>query len=95
MSSGLIDTYFDVWILTTERLINIEQKGFFSRETSVLPYGRIEDISALFDGAVQARLNFGDVIIRDESAEIFLFREVADPFALRDTLLRLAKNARV
>ena len=27
-----IDYYFDVWIVTNERIVNIEQKGLFSRK---------------------------------------------------------------
>ena len=39
-----IDYYFDVWIITNKRVVNVEQKGLFNREVSELELERIQDI---------------------------------------------------
>jgi len=56
-----IDFYFDVWIITNERIVNIEQKALFIRTTSELKFDKIQDISINIVGLIQTVLNFGDV----------------------------------
>src|SRR3989339_283167 len=40
-----IDYYFDVWIVTDQRIVNIEQKGLFARVVSELELENIQDIT--------------------------------------------------
>jgi uncharacterized membrane protein YdbT with pleckstrin-like domain len=40
-----IDYYFDIWIITSERIINIEQKGMFTRKVSELRFQKIQDVT--------------------------------------------------
>lgn len=89
-----IDYYFDVWIVTNERIVNIEQKGLFTRRISELRFSRIQDITATVDGLVPTMLNFGDVTVQTAAEEErFLFRQVADPFAVKDRVMTLSRQA--
>ena len=38
-----VDYYLDIWIITTERIINVEQKGLFVRNVSELRHVRVQD----------------------------------------------------
>lgn len=89
-----IDYYFDVWIVTNERIVNIEQKGLFNRHISELRFSRVQDVTSSVGGLIPTMLNFGDVYVQTASEEDhFTFRQVGDPFAVKDEVMRLARQA--
>jgi len=88
-----IDYYFDVWIVTNRRIINVEQKGLFSREVSELKLEKIQDISTEVLGVIPTFLNYGDVYIQTAAEqERFLFRRVPDPYRIKDVIMGLQKR---
>lgn len=88
-----VDYYFDVWIVTTRRIINVEQKGLFSREVSELKLEKIQDISTEVLGVIPTFLNYGDVYIQTAAEqERFLFRRVPDPYRIKDIIMGLQKR---
>lgn len=88
-----IDYYFDVWIVTSRRVINVEQKGLFSREVSELKLEKIQDISTEVMGVIPTFLNYGDVYIQTAAEqERFLFRRVPDPYRIKDIIMGLQKR---
>ncbi len=91
-----IDYYYDVWIITDERILNIEQKGLFIRTISEVHYSRIQDISTSVNGIIPTVLNFGDLLLQTASEnERISFRQVGDPNGLKDEIMRLAKRDRL
>lgn len=56
--------YLSVQIVTTERVIDIDQKGLFNREENTMPLTNIEDISFKMAGFWGTIFNFGNVIIQ-------------------------------
>lgn len=90
-----IDYYFDVWIITNERVINIEQKGLFVRSVSELKFSRIQDVTSEVRGMIPTILNFGDVKVQTASEEdFFLFRQVPDPYHVKDVLMERLRTER-
>ncbi len=88
-----IDYYFDVWIVTNERIINIEQKGLFVRIVSELQFSRIQDVTTSVNGLIPTILNFGDVTIQTAAEEEqFLFRQVPDPYRVKDLLMKRVRD---
>jgi hypothetical protein len=88
-----IDYYFDVWIITDKRVVNIEQKALFSRVVSELEHIRIQDITTEVSGLIPTFLNFGDVYIQTAAEkERFIFRQVPDPYRIKDLLMNLQKK---
>ena len=89
-----IDYYFDVWIITNERIVNIEQKGLFVRHISELNFLNVQDVTATVEGLLPTVLNYGDVSVQTAGAENrFLFRQVSDPYQIKDLVMKLAQNA--
>jgi len=89
-----IDYYFDVWIITSERIVNIEQKGLFTRHISELRFARVQDVKSTVSGLIPTMLNFGDVTVQTASEEDhFVFRQIGDPFGIKDEVMRLARTA--
>jgi uncharacterized membrane protein YdbT with pleckstrin-like domain len=88
-----IDYYFDVWIVTTERIVNIEQKGLFVRRISELNFARVQDVSAEVNGFIPTIMDYGDVTVQTAGEEEnFIFRQVSDPYAIKDLIMKLSRN---
>lgn len=88
-----IDYYFDVWIVTNERIVNIEQKGLFSRGVSELELENIQDITVEVKGIIPTFLNYGNLYVQTAAEkERFVFRNVPDPYAIKDLVMNLQKS---
>lgn len=87
--SNFIDYYLDVWVVTNQRVINIEQQGLFARVVSEKDLGRMQDITSDVRGFLGTILNYGDVYIQTAAEqERFIFKQV--PFA--DEVARRISN---
>ncbi len=85
-----IDYYFDVWIITDARIVNIEQKALFVRSVSELKFAKIQDIHTEVTGLIPTILNYGDVYIQTAGTkERFLFRKVPDPYKLKGMIMNM------
>jgi hypothetical protein len=93
---SFIDYYLDVWIITSERIIAIEQKGFFSRTISEQRLYRIQDVTSDLKGILPTILNYGNVHVQT-AAEIerFIFSQVPDPEGVRSIIIKLAEHSRM
>jgi uncharacterized membrane protein YdbT with pleckstrin-like domain len=94
------DYYFDVWIITNERVIDLEQKGFFNRQMSTLRIERIQDITVSIEGIVATFLKFGDIHVHsashdghDSHSEAFIIKQARNPFLVKEKLLELSRTA--
>ena len=79
--NSFIDYYLDVWIVTNQRIINIEQRGMFNREIAEHDLDRIQDVTGIQKGFFQTLFSYGDVHVQT-AGEIqrFIFRQVDNPF---------------
>lgn len=88
-----IDYYFDVWIVTNERIVNIEQKGLFSREVSELELENIQDITVDVLGVIPTFLNYGELYVQTAAEkERFVFHNVPNPYVIKDRIMNLQKS---
>ena len=76
----LTDYWLDVWIVTTERIINTEQHGLFNRTVSEVNLGQIQDITSEQHGFLETFITFGDVFIQTAAErERFQFKNIDNP----------------
>lgn len=89
-----VDYYFDIWIITTERIINIEQKGMFTRSVSELRFSKIQDITTEVIGFIPTIVNYGDVKVQTAGEQNeFIFRTVSDPYRVKNIIMELQRKA--
>ncbi len=89
------DYYLDIWIVTTERIINIEQKGLFERTASELDLVSVQDATAEIKGFLETIFDFGDVLIETAGEQQrFHFQSVDDPEKIKETVMRLTLEAK-
>lgn len=89
-------TYFvtfhlDLWIVTNDRLLDMEQKSLFNRIISELDLFQIQDATSEVKGIFGSIFNYGNLILQTAgTVERFVFRSVANPSKLREIILNLA-----
>ena len=87
------DHWLDAWIITNERMIDIEQKGFFNREVSSFPLEKIQDVTYTVAGIVPMWLHFGDVRIQTASITNDLIMEkVPFPDVVKENLMKILSD---
>lgn len=88
-----IDYYFDAWIVTDERIVDIEQRGLFARGISELQLENIQDITVEVSGVIPTFLNYGNLYVQTAAEKArFTFRNVPDPYALKNLVMNLQKS---
>jgi len=87
---GWIDYYFDVVIVTDRRIIDIHQRGLFSREIDELDILHVEDVSARTKGILPTIFRYGNVYVQTAgAARNFLFESVPYPQKMCRQILAL------
>ena len=85
-----IEYYLDVGVLTSERLVVVEQVGLFSRKVIELPLIRVQDVSAHMHGYLQTLLRYGTVTVESASdMPNFILKNVPQPYTVANTILLL------
>ena len=88
-----IDYYLDLWIITNERVIDIEQKGLFDRTVSELELENIQDATSNVKGFLGTIFHYGDLVVATASStSTIIFRQIHNPDFIRQELIRLAEN---
>lgn len=88
---SFIDFYLDVWIVTNDRIVDIEQFGLFSRTISELDLFRIQDVTTDTSGFFATIFKYGDVTVKTASTNMSLiFKSIPNPNKIRMELLDLA-----
>ncbi len=83
--------YLDVWIITTERMIDIEQFGLFSRSISELELFQIQDVTTDIHGMIPTFFNYGNVSVKTASSNASIIaKQVHRPNKIRESLVHLA-----
>ncbi len=84
------DYYLDTWIVTTERIVNIEQRGLFSRVIATLHLNQVQDVTSETHGFLATILSYGDVHIQTAGTkERFMFKRINDPDDVKFQIMRL------
>jgi hypothetical protein len=74
------DFYFDLYIATDRRVVDIDQNKFFNRTVAELLYEDIQDVEARVNGFLPTIFDYGDVIIQTAGARPnFMFSQVGNP----------------
>ena len=61
---NLFNWYNDLYVLTNQRLIDVDQSGLFTRTTSETQLDQIQEIKVEVKGFLESLLGFGKVIIQ-------------------------------
>lgn len=89
-----IDYYFDTWVVTDQRIVNIEQIGLFRREVSELEHSKIQDVTSEIRGIIPTLFKYGYIYIQTAGEkERFVFKQIPRPVKVRNIIMQLQKRA--
>lgn len=89
--SYFIDFYLDIFFVTNDRLVDMNQSNLFARTVSEVDLYRIQDITSEVKGFAQQFFNYGTISIQTAGTEPkFVISNVPNPHVLRQKLLDLA-----
>ncbi|MBU0597020.1 PH domain-containing protein [Patescibacteria group bacterium] len=90
-----VEYYLDMWIVTNDRIVDIEQLGLFARSVSELDLFRIQDVTTDVHGFFSTIFHYGDVTVKTASSNVgIVFRNVPNPNKVREDLIRLSHEDR-
>lgn len=89
------DFYFDQYIVTDRRIVDISQQRLFSRSVAELPLEDVEDVNAKTSGYFGTIFDFGDVEIQTAGSKPnFNFSKILHPTQVAAMVIDLSSQAR-
>ncbi len=87
---GVFTRYFlNAWVLTNERIVDIKQRAYFSREVSSLFLSRVQDVTTNVVGVLPSLLGIGDIKVQTAAEEVdFVMHGIPRPEVMRDVILK-------
>lgn len=85
-----MEYYLDMWIITTTRIIDIEQRGLFSREVSEIPLSSVEDVTIDVEGVIETFLKFGTLRVQTAGKGEFSIKYAPRLYEAKDAILKYA-----
>ena len=87
------DYYLDTWVITNDRIINIEQKGLFNRVASELHLAAVQDVTSEVYGMVGTFFDFGDVYVQTAAEhERFEFKSIDHPEKVKEIINKMVEE---
>ncbi len=93
--TNFITWYFNVYIVTNERIVDIDFVNILYREVSSTRLNLIQDVTVKTGGVVRAFFDYGDVFIQTAGTEVnFDFHAVPKPQEVSREIEKLMRKAR-
>ncbi|MBN1258780.1 PH domain-containing protein [Candidatus Peregrinibacteria bacterium] len=89
-----LDEQFDIFIITSERLIDITQVSLFRRTVAATPLEQIQDTTVDIHGVIPTLFNYGDIKVKTAAgtASDFFIDRVSDPNIAAKNILAWARE---
>ena len=84
--------YFSLYIVTTERIRQINQKGFFKKSVVDLNLDKIQSISVHIPGVIAGLFNYGTILIQTGVGDLVI-STVPHPSKIHNKLQNLTQEA--
>jgi len=80
--------YLNVWIVTSERIIDVHQRGLFSRELLTAELERVQDVTVDTEGLFQTLFDYGALTIHTAGeGSNFIITAAAHPSIAREKIM--------
>lgn len=84
--------FFDIWVVTNERIIDIDQEGAFSKKIGELELHKVQDVLAESHGVMATVFGYGRILVQTAGAKTeFAFDGIPRPYDVAKRILELAK----
>ncbi|MDE1919399.1 MAG: PH domain-containing protein [Patescibacteria group bacterium] len=87
--SAFTKYFLSAWVLTNKRIVDIKQRGYFSREVSSLLLSRVQDVTTNVTGVLASLVDIGTINVQSAGAvDEFHMRGIPRPEQMRDLILK-------
>ncbi len=86
------DYYLDMWVITDERIIDIEQRGLFRREVSEFMIDKVQDITVETPNFTATILKYGNIIIQTAGERSFEIKQIPRVHEAKNIILDYSYN---
>lgn len=91
---AFVNYYLDVFVVTSERIIHIEQHGPFSRTIAELRLERVQDVTVEQHGILATLLHFGNLRVQTAAeASEFIFFAIPHPLRAKEIIMEAHRTA--
>ena len=87
-----MDIYLDMWVITNERIIDVEQQGLFRRQVAEIPIKHVQDVTIEIKGVVETFLKFGTIRIQTAGEREFRIDYAPNLYEAKDLILKCARE---
>lgn len=85
-----ITYYYDLFIVTDSKIIDVNQDGVFHRQITELSLLRVQDVSGEMKGLLETIFAYGDIVIQTAGAqERSVFPDIPNPYEIAEKVLSL------
>lgn len=89
---GWLDFYYDIHIVTSTRIVDIDQNGLFHRVNSELEMEQVEDVTFKLKGILGNVFKYGTIEIQTAgTARNFFFEDVPNPAVVAAKIMEIAE----
>jgi uncharacterized membrane protein YdbT with pleckstrin-like domain len=94
LASVLLNHYLDVWVVTTRRIITVDQRGFFRRQSGSFRLEKLQDINVEIHGLIATLFDYGTIEAETASGSDGEFRvhQLPHPRELKALILHAADS---
>lgn len=80
-------------LVTTHRVVDIDQQGFFDKTVSEIPYDQIEDVSGRIKGVFGTIFRYGELNIQTGAGKVrIVLQKIQQPVALQQQINELRER---
>lgn len=84
--------YLDCYIITNERIIDIDQKSMFRRIVAEVDIGNIQEAVYEVSGPLETFFNYGTVKVKMASGGMVGMEQIPNPVGVKDLIAKTQRN---
>ena len=89
------DYYLDLWIITNQRIVDINQKGLFNREVSEFMLDKVQDVTVEIPDMLATFMKYGNLKIQTASDKTFEIKEIPNFYEAKNLIMDYSKQSDV
>ena len=91
--NSFMDWYLDIWVVTNERIVDINQSGVFGREIAELQLSKVQDVAVEERGVFATIFGFGKIRVQSAGEKVqFEFDGLAKPNEVQKKIIELVQK---
>ena len=76
-------------LITNQRVVNVDQRGFFDRRITETDYAKIQDVTNTTSGIIGTTFNIGNIIIQTAGTQNQLtIKKIPDPYQVQQEITK-------